>query len=184
MTESSQAVHSQTHSRMLASSPSSVAWEGKSAFTTSDSLSSDIFLNLSADSITQSWFSSSLVRWSAHHERASSLAQCHHGLLMSNPARNKDQCAFWQLRFWDVQKYVRFLWSLRISIVFWDQDTLPWVVWMCISWLSGRADSCVGCLGPILWWHGVVLGMATNDEDVVHHLLECGQAISETKEHY
>src|SRR5882724_2447983 len=96
---------------MLASSPSSEAQEGSSPFATSDSLGSDDLLNLSADSITQSQLFSSSVRWSACHERASGLTECCPGLWMrekSNQARNRDQHACQQFRFWDVQKYVRF----------------------------------------------------------------------------
>jgi len=31
--------------------------------------------------------------------------------------QERDQCAFQQLKFWEAWKYLRFLWSFRISIM-------------------------------------------------------------------
>ena len=62
----------------------------------------------------------SLVRWFLQCERASGLAECPLGLWMSkksNLDRKRDQCACRRFRFWDSQKYMRFQWSFKISIV-------------------------------------------------------------------
>ena len=89
----------------------SLSWGGHQEVSTD--VSAGLGWKCSANSITWSQLFSSPIWWSTQQERESGFIEWTREKL--NPASQRDQQACWWFRFWDVLKYVRFLWSFRIS---------------------------------------------------------------------